>query len=333
MWKFIAYLPVKNPANIISLGEGLTPVIKMHNLALQFPENEIWIKDESANPTGSFKARGISAAASKAKELGITDLALPTAGNAGGALAAYAARGGIRAHIFMPKATPQAFKDECRLFGADVTEINGNISECGKICHEYAIKNNWFELSTLKEPYRLEGKKTMGYEILEQFKNNMPDIILYPTGGGTGLIGIWKAFHELKQLGWLSGEFPKMVSVQSESCKSIVTAFHNQLSDAIYQDLGFTIANGLRVPKSYASSIILDILRISKGNAVSVSDTEMEAALKEIAAKEGLLIAPEGAALWVAFKKLHEQNWIKPAERILLLNTGGAYKYFENIQI
>lgn len=333
MWKYFPFLPVTDPANIVSLEEGRTPVIRLDHLERELQGSALWMKDESVNPTGSFKARGISAAVSKARELGITDLAIPTAGNAGGALAAYCAKGGLKAHVFMPRATPSAFKDECRLFGAALTEIDGNIAACGKLCNELAEINGWFQLSTLKEPYRLEGKKTMGYEIVEQFRDQMPDVILYPTGGGTGLIGIWKAFKELQELGWLGTRLPRIVAVQSESCKSIVTAFHKNQPDALYQDGGFTIANGLRVPKSFASSLILKILRESNGTAVSVSDDQMEKALQQIAAKEGLLVAPEGAALWPACQQLKQENWIKNGERVLLLNTGSGYKYLDNLSI
>lgn len=333
IWKYSSFLPVQDPVNIISLGEGLTPVIKLNNLSIGYTENEIWLKDEAANPTGSFKARGISVAVSKAKELGLSAIAVPTAGNAGGALAAYAARGGLKAHIFMPKETPKIFKDECRLYGAQLTEVEGNIAACGAVCQELSRKYDWFQLSTLKEPYRLEGKKTMGYEIAEQFRGKMPDVILYPTGGGTGLLGIWKAFEEMQILGWLPDCLPRIVAVQSTSCNGIVTAFHKHLCEATSYDGGYTIANGLRVPRSFASNLILDVLRISAGTAVSISDADILSALKQMAAKEGLLIAPEGAALWAAFQRLHKDNWIKAGERVLLLNTGSGYKYMDNLQI
>lgn len=333
MWSYSAFLPVMDQKHIVSLGEGFTPMLKLEQLALDRKGQSVYLKDESNNPTGSFKARGISAAVSKAKELGIMDIAVPTAGNAGGALAAYCARGGLRAHVYMPKETPKVFKDECRLYDADLVEVDGNISDCGAIIHEQAMENNWFLISTLKEPYRLEGKKTMGYEMAEQFEWVLPEVILYPTGGGTGLIGIWKAFDEMEQMGWIDNKRPRMVAVQSSSCDSIVTAFNSQADEAVAVDRGFTIANGLRVPKSYASRIILDILKASNGCSIGVSDTEMEASLKEIAKQEGLLIAPEGAALWVAAKILSKSGWIKEGERVLLLNTGSGYKYLENIHI
>lgn len=331
MWRYKEFLPVIDEKNIVTLGEGFTPIVPIENLKQFIGDNEVLWKDESGNPTGSFKARGISAAVSKAKELGITAIATPTAGNAGGALAAYAARAGIKAIVYKPKQTPQIFKDECRLYGADLVEIDGNISDCGKLVNEHALLNGWFQVSTLKEPYRLEGKKTMGYEIAEQFNWQLPDVIFYPTGGGTGLIGIWKAFEEMEQLGWIGSKRPRMVAVQSESCNGIVKAFNAGHTVSEFADGGFTIANGLRVPKPYADKVILKVLRESNGAATTISDKEMSAALKEIARNEGMLIAPEGAALWQAFKKLKAAQWVKPGEQVLLINTGSGYKYLENI--
>lgn len=333
MWRYKEFLPVVDERNIVTLGEGFTPIIPIGNLKSMTIGNEVFWKDESGNPTGSFKARGISAAVSKAKELGLDTLAIPTAGNAGGALAAYAARAGMHAIVYMPKQTPQVFKDECRLYGAELVEIDGSISDCGKLVNEHSLLHNWFQVPTLKEPYRLEGKKTMGYEIAEQFNWQLPDLIIYPTGGGTGLIGIWKAFDELEQLGWIGSKRPRMVAVQSESCDGIVQAFHAGQATSTFVDGGFTIANGLRVPKPYADKLILRVLRESDGNALTISDDEMSYGLKELARNEGMLIAPEGAALWQAFKKLKATNWIKAGERVLLINTGSGYKYLENIQI
>ncbi|MDR1380880.1 MAG: threonine synthase [Tannerella sp.] len=332
LWRYREFLPVYDERNIVSLGEGFTPILPLPNLEKYTPGKQVLLKDESNNPTGSFKARGLSVAVSKAKELGVEAFVIPTAGNAGGALAAYAARAGLKAHIFMPRLTPSAFKAEARLFGAEVNEIDGNISDCGKIAHALAEKNGWFDVSTLKEPYRLEGKKTMGYEIAEQLNWTLPDVILYPTGGGTGIIGIWKAFNELEQLGWIGGKRPRMVAVQSDSCNGICTAFHNNESRSAYRDSGFTVANGLRVPKPYADKVILQVLRESNGNAVSVSDTEILAALRELASREGILPAPEGAALWHACKALNQSGWIKDGETVLLLNTGSGYKYLDNIE-
>ncbi|MES2277781.1 MAG: threonine synthase [Bacteroidota bacterium] len=331
MWRYREFMPVIDPENIVTLGEGFTPILPLQNLQQIAGEIQVYWKDESGNPTGSFKARGISAAVSKAKELGIDTIVTPTAGNAGGALAAYAARAGIKAAVYMPKLTPKLFKDECRLYGATLVEVDGSISDCGKLANEEALKNGWFQVSTLKEPYRLEGKKTMGYEIAEQFNWQLPDVILYPTGGGTGLLGIWKAFDEMERMGWISSHRPKMVAVQSESCNGIVNAFHREHSVSEFTDGGFTIANGLRVPKPYADKLILKVLRQSHGNAISVSDADMETALKEIARNEGMLIAPEGAAIWHAFKQLKANNWLHNGQTVLLLNTGSGYKYLENI--
>ncbi|MEO6630843.1 MAG: threonine synthase [Mucilaginibacter sp.] len=333
MWRYKELLPVLDEKNIITLGEGFTPIIPIENLKQFVGNNEVFWKDESGNPTGSFKARGLSAAVSKAKELGIDTIATPTAGNAGGALAAYAARAGVKAIVYMPKLTPQVFKDECRLYGAELVAIDGNISDCGKLVNELALKNGWFQVSTLKEPYRLEGKKTMGYEIAEQFNWQLPDVILYPTGGGTGLIGMWKAFNEMEQLRWIGSKRPRMVAVQSESCNGIVSAFNAGLPVSEFADGGFTIANGLRVPKPYADKQILNVLRESKGAAITISDHEMSTALKEIARSEGMLIAPEGAALWQAFKKLKSAGWIEAGEKVLMINTGSGYKYLENVDI
>ncbi len=333
MWRYSAFLPVINSKNIISMGEGFTPIIPLKNLKYNGNESNVFWKDESGNPTGSFKARGISAALSKAKELGIKEVAIPTAGNAGGALAAYCARGNMQAHVFMPKDTPKVFKDECRLYGAKLTEIEGNIGHCGKIAQVLATQNKWFQISTLKEPYRLEGKKTMGYEIAEQFNWKLPDVILYPTGGGTGLIGIWKAFEEMESMGWIGSHRPRMVAVQSKSCDGITNAFLSDLEDSEPIDNGFTIANGLRVPKPYASKIILHVIKSSGGTAISINDFQIEKAMREIAKKEGMLIAPEGAALWEAYQQLIDRNWILPDEKVLMLNTGNGYKYLENLKI
>lgn len=332
MWRYKEFLPIADEKNIVTLGEGFTPIIPIQNLG-HAKDSQVYWKDESGNPTGSFKARGISAAVSKAKELGIKTIAIPTAGNAGGALAAYAARAGIKAVVYMPKLTPKVFKDECHLYGAQLVEIEGSISDCGKLVSEHALLNDWFQLSTLKEPYRLEGKKTMGYEIAEQFNWQLPDVILYPTGGGTGLLGIWKAFDEMEQLGWIDSKRPRMVAVQSASCDGIVKAFHAGETASEFTDGGFTIANGLRVPKPYADKLILKVLRESRGTALSISDALMNQAVKEIARKEGMLIAPEGAALWQAYKQLKATNWIYPGETTLMINTGSGYKYLENIEI
>ncbi|MDR1270941.1 MAG: threonine synthase [Planctomycetaceae bacterium] len=331
MWRYQEFLPVRDSKNIVTLGEGFTPIIPLNHFEKITGNRRVFYKDESLNPTCSFKARGLSAAISKAKELGVRETVIPTAGNAGGALAAYSAKAGMKAHVYMPEQTPTAFKTEVLLFGAEFQEVNGSISDCGQLSNAEAAKHGWFDVSTLKEPYRLEGKKTMGYEIAEQFHWEIPDVILYPTGGGTGMIGIWKAFDELEQLGWIGKKRPRMVAVQSDCCNGIHLAFQNNQSASTFKDNGITIANGLRVPKPYADKIILKVLRESCGNSVSVGDSEIIAALREIAALEGSLWAPEGAALWHAFKVLTQSKWIADGETVLLLNTGSCYKYLDNL--
>lgn len=333
MWRYQKVLPISDKQNIISLGEGFTPILEIKNFPEYLRDNQVYIKDESGNPTGSFKARGQSTAISKAKELGVKEASIPSAGNAAGALSAYCAQANIKAHVFVPEETPAIFKNECRLYGANLTEVEGNISACADKAKAASEEHHYFPVFTLKEPYRLEGKKTMGYEIAEQFKWDIPDVIFYPTGGGTGLLGIWKAFEEMETMGWISSKRPRMVTVQSECCDGITQAFHHNEIHSEFVDKGFTIANGLRVPKPYADKLILQVLQESKGHALTVNDLEMEAAMKEIASKEGLLIAPEGAALWHAYKKLKENKWIQPGEKVLLMNTGSGYKYLENIDV
>ena len=333
MWRYKELLPVFQDDNIVSLNEGFTPIIKVERAGASYGFTEVFIKDEAMNPTGSFKARGQSAAISKAIELGVTNCIIPTAGNAGGAMSTYCAKAGIKATVVMPSITPKLFRTECILFGAEVISIDGLINDCGAKVREMKMISDAFDVSTLKEPYRLEGKKTMGYEIAEQFNWNLPDVILYPTGGGTGLIGIWKAFEEMESMGWIGSKRPRMVAVQSNSCDGITNAFLTDQVDSEATDNGFTIANGLRVPKPYASKIILDVIRSTSGTAISVNDLQIEIALKEIAKKEGMLIAPEGAALWVAYQQLIDTNWILANEKVLMLNTGTGYKYLENLQI
>lgn len=331
MWRYREFLPINDEKNIVSLGEGGTPLFKANKLNTAIGIEELYWKDEGGNPTGSFKARGMSAAISKAKELGIKKVAIPTAGNAGVALAAYGARAGIHVHVYMPRETPDQHKREVRYYGAKLTEIDGNIGDCGKLVAELTAKGEWFNVSTLKEPYRLEGKKTMGYELAEQLNWELPDVILYPTGGGTGLIGFWKAFDELEKLGWIGSKRPRLVAVQSQNCDGIVTAFHQNLAKSEPVDKGFTIANGLRVPKSFADKLILKILYQCNGTAISVSDVEINESLNEVARLEGMFIAPEGAALWAALKRLKSENRIAKNEKVVLINTGSGYKYLENI--
>lgn len=327
MWRYRSMLPVLEDRNIVSLGEGWTPLLKANRLADKYELNELLIKDESANPTGSFKARGLSMAVSKAKELGVERCIVPTAGNAGGALSAYCAKAGMQAIVVMPRHTPEAFKKECRYFGAELIEVDGLISDCARKVAEIKLKTPCFDVSTMKEPYRLEGKKTMGYEIAEQMNWTLPDVILYPTGGGTGLIGMWKAFHEMRELGWITGPFPRMIAVQSENCKPILEVFEGRL-DTVKKYVGNpSFANGLAVPTPFAEKMILNVLRESNGTVIAITDDELKMAMKEIASLEGLLVCPEGAALLPAMKSLLNSGIIKRTESVLMLNTGSAYKY------
>ncbi len=333
MWRYIELLPIKYDKNIVSLGEGMTNLINTKELARRVGLDKIYMKDESGNPTGSFKSRGLSMAVSKAKELGIKKIAIPTAGNAGSALSAYCAAAGIEAKVYMPQATPAVFKIDCQITGADVHMVDGDISDCAKQMADDNADKSWFDVSTMKEPYRLEGKKTMGFEIAEQFKWKLPDVIIYPTGGGTGLIGIWKAFAELKRMGWLKNIKTRMVAVQVSSCAPIVKAFKKKKSfAAVLKKPAETIANGLRVPRAFADRLILKALYDSNGTAVSVTDREIYKSVKEIAELEGLFISPEGGAVWAGLKKLVKSKWILPTDKVLMLNTGSAYKYIQNMQ-
>src|SRR5262245_16108302 len=326
MWRYEEVLPGARP---VTLGEGMTPLIRAARLGERLGLSNLYIKDEGLNPTASFKARGLSAAVTMAKALGATTIALPTAGNAGGAAAAYAAKAGLGCVIAMPSDTPVANIMESRAFGADVRLIDGLISDCGKFIAENKEKEGWFEVSTLKEPYRIEGKKTMGYELWEEFDGRLPDVIVYPTGGGVGLIGMWKAFEELEAMRRIGSERPRMVAAQAAGCAPIVNAFqqHNQNSE--FWDNAATVASGLRVPKPLGDFLILDDLYASHGEAVAASDHEMLAACGDMAALEGIFAAPEGGAGLVAIQKLVEQKKIKRDEKVVLFNTGSGYKYIE----
>lgn len=329
MWRYDEVMPQMDYSNLITLGEGWTPLHNTGRIGEVYDVKNLYIKDESVNPSGSFKARGLSAAVNTALERGITSFAIPTAGNAGGALAAYAALAGVPAHIFMPADTPRAFVQECRSAGANVELVDGLISECGKELHARNRDNSWFELSTLKEPYRLEGKKTMGYELFEQLGGSLPDVIFYPTGGGTGLIGMWKAFNEMEELGWIGSDRPRMVSVQSDGCAPIVHAWENRLNEADYWENANTCASGVRVPSAIGDFLILDILRESEGHAIAVSDAEMIHYSNEMARLTGIFPAPEGGATLAALVTLLEEGVVKRDEKIVLFNTGSGYKYLE----
>jgi threonine synthase len=328
MWRWHELLPINDSQNMVSLGEGDTPLLHAPRLGSTLGLSHLYIKDESNNPTGSFKARGLSAAVSKAKELGVQKVIIPTAGNAGGAMAAYAARGGLPALIYMPKDTPKANIEESRIVGAKVNLVDGLISDAASLAAETARKEGWFDVSTFKEPYRLEGKKIMGYELAESFDWSLPDVIIYPTGGGTGLVGMWKAFNELESLGWLENmKRPRMVSVQADGCAPVAKAFENNASFCDFWQGAHTIASGLRVPKSFADRLILNDIRESHGNAVAVSDEAIVEAQRAIAVNEGIFAAPEGAATFAALKVLVERKWIQPDERVVLFNTGSGLKY------
>ena len=328
LWRYREFLPLPKDAEPISLGEGGTPLLTSKKIGAEV-DVDLWIKYESVNPTQSFKARGMTVAVSMAKYLGAKKLAAPSAGNAGGALAAYAARAGLEAHIFMPRDTPRANIIECREVGAHVTLIDGLITDCGAEIARRKEKEGWFDLSTLKEPYRIEGKKTLGYEIAEQLNWKLPDVILYPTGGGTGLIGMWKAFDEMKALGWIDDKRPRMFSIQASGCAPIVRAFEAGEKFAAEFPNGHTVASGLRVPKAIGDFLMLDILRKSNGGAVAVDDEEMIRAVREIGSKEGFFVAPEAAASFVALKKLRASGKIDIGERVVIFNTGSGIKYLD----
>ena len=329
LWRYREVLPVEMDQNIVTLGEGWTPLIHATHLGNQLGMSQLYIKDESLNPTASFKARGMAVAVSMAKELGVIKLAVPSAGNAASALAAYAAQAGLEAYIFMPRDVPLANRIECQQYGAHVSLVDGLITDCGRIVAERKAQEGWFDVSTLKEPYRIEGKKTMGYELAEQFDWELPDVILYPTGGGTGLIGMWKAFDEMEQLGWISSKRPRMVTVQAEGCAPIVQAFASGATVGADVPNPHTVAAGLRVPKAIGDFLMLDILRRSGGTAVCVSDAELIAAAQEIGAAEGIFSAPEGAACLPALKVLLAQGAVRPEERVVLFNTGSGLKYLD----
>jgi threonine synthase len=332
MWRWGELLPVQNKENQITLGEGDTPLLPLPRLGKALGLSNLYVKDESSNPTGTFKARGLVTAVARAKELGIEKVIIPTAGNAGGAMAAYAARAGIKAMIYMPRDTPRANVEESRMAGAEVILVDGLISDAAGMAGEKARNEGWFDVSTFKEPYRVEGKKIMGYELAEAFNWELPDVIIYPTGGGTGLVGMWKAFDELEALGWLNKtERPRMVAVQAEGCAPVVKAFTSGASFCDFWLGAHTLASGLRVPKSFADSLILSDLRESNGTAIAVSDEIILESQSQLATMEGIFAAPEGAATLAALSKLVEQKWIHPEERVVLFNTGSGLKYLDHL--
>lgn len=329
LWRWHELLPVNEEKAVLTLGEGVCALLPVERLGQKIGLQQLFIKDESTNATGSFKARGLCVAVSKAQELGISEFVIPTAGNAGGALAAYAARAGLKAHVFMPADTPLANKVEVEKSGADLHMVDGLINDAARAAAAEARANGWFDVSTFKEPYRVEGKKTMGLELAEQFGWQLPDVILYPTGGGTGLVGMWKAFAELEELGWIGSARPRMVSVQASGCAPIVRAFETNAPRAELWQNAATLASGLRVPAVFADRLILRALRESGGTAIAVSDRAILAAQKEIAASEGIFCAPEGAATYEAARLLSENGWIHPHEKVVLFNTGSGLKYIQ----
>ena len=332
MWRFAELMPVVNPENILTLGEGGTPLLEAKQLGAKLGMSKLLIKEEGLNPTGTFKARGISAAVSKAYELGVNGFTMPSAGNAAGAAAAYGARAGLPVKVFMPQDAPPANKKESFMAGSELNLVDGLISDAGRIAVTIAEEQNLFDLSTLKEPYRAEGKKTMGLEIAMQLGWKMPDTIIYPTGGGTGIIGMYKGFQELLELGWVSGTPPKFIAVQASGCQPIVKAFNEGKDTAEPWPNATTIADGLRVPGPFADYLILQAIRETGGTALAVEDSDMVDAMYELATEEGIIACPEGAATLVGLKELLESGFISRDETVVLLNTGSGYKYLDLIK-
>ena len=323
LWRYRELLPISDPANIVTLGETMTPLVHAKRLGAKFGLTQVWVKDESRLPTGSFKARGLAMAVSKTKALGLTQLAIPSAGNAATALSVYAAAAGITAHIFMPQDTPAFNKETCQLAGANVTLIDGLITDAGKIVAERKAREGWFDVSTLKEPYRVEGKKTMGFELAEQFGWELPDVIIYPTGGGTGIVGMWKGFAELEAIGWIGKKRPRFISVQSTGCAPIVKAWEEGATEAAPWQDAQTVASGLRVPQAIGDFLILEAIRKSNGAAIAVTDDAIRESMQLLPTTEGLLTCPEGAATVAALEQLVANGMVEASERVVLFNTGG----------
>src|SRR5579871_210986 len=328
MWRYAPILPPENES-IVTLGEGWTPLLRTPSLGARMGAQNLWVKDEGLNPTGSFKARGLSCAISMCKQLGVGKVAIPSAGNAAGALAAYAAAAGLEAHIFLPRDVPEANYLESKAYGAQVTLVDGLISDCARMVAERAESEGWYDVSTLKEPYRIEGKKTMGLEVAEQMDWELPDAIFYPTGGGVGMIGMWKAFEEMERLGWIGSRRPKMIAVQAEGCQPVVRALEENEPRSRFWEGAQTVASGLRVPKPLGDFLVLEAVRKSGGTAVAVSDGKMLDAGIRLASEEGIFAAPEGAACVAALEKLLASGFLKSEERIVLYNTGTGLKYPE----
>ena len=332
MWRYFEMMPVLDFKNVVTLGEGFTPILSASRLSERLGCQDIVIKDEGVNPTASFKARGLSAAVSKAKELGITKLTMPSAGNAAGAMSSYAARAGLEGYVFMPQDAPYSNQKEVDITGGRLTLIDGLISDAGVLSREKAAEMNLFDVSTLQEPYRVEGKKTMGYEIAEQLSWELPDVIIYPTGGGTGIVGMWKAFEEMELLGWIGSKRPRMFAVQSDGCAPIVKAFIEGKEFADMWEDASTMASGIRVPAAIGDYLILQALRDSNGGALTVSDNEIIKMMSIVASLEGMFVCPEGAATAVALDKLLIDGLVKDNDKVLLLNTGSGLKYLDVLE-
>jgi threonine synthase len=333
MWRYWELLPIRERKNVVSLGEGWTPLTQVRRLGKSLGVPDLWVKDEGIIPTGSFKARGLAMAVSKAKELGISRLALPSAGNAAGAMAAYGARAGMESYVFMPVDAPDVNKIECQVVGAKVVLVRGLITDCGKMVAQGIEEMGWFPLSTLKEPYRVEGKKTMGLEVAEQFDWSLPDVIVYPTGGGTGIIGMWKVFDELEEMGWIGSERPRMVSVQAAGCAPIPKAYEEGKEESEFFENAQTIAAGLRVPHALGDFLVLRAARKSGGKALAVTDEEIMDSVGLMARSEGLFACPEGAATLAALRRMVEEGGVDRDERVVLFNTGSGLKYTELFQV
>lgn len=327
IWRWRELLPLRDESFIVYLGEGDTPLVRIPKIADALGLEHVTVKDESANPTGTFKARGLAVALSKAAELGVEKFVIPTAGNAGGALAAYAAKGGFEAHVFMPQDAPELNQIEVKVAGAHLHLVDGLIDLAGEEAAKQSLENGWFNVSTFKEPYRVEGKKIMGCELAEAFDWHLPDVIVYPTGGGTGLVGMWKAFAEMRELGWINSHLPRMVSVQSTGCAPVIRALETGAERVEYWENASTYAAGLRVPGAFADRLILGAVRESGGTGVAVSDDEIREAQNKLAREAGLLVCPEGAASLAGLEKLVESEWISADENVVLFNTGSGLKY------
>lgn len=331
LWRYRELLPVEKEENIVTLGEGMTPILSLPKAGAALGFSQLFLKDEGIIPTGTFKARGAAVGVSKAKELGVRTIAMPTNGNAGAAWSVYSARAGIRSVIIMPEDAAKITRNECRAAGADVRLIKGLISDAGKVVSRSVQANGWYDASTLKEPYRIEGKKTMGLEIVEQFGWEVPDVILYPTGGGVGIIGIYKALKELQQIGWIGSRLPKLVAVQAEGCAPIVEAFREKKKESTFFENSHTIAFGINVPKALGDFLVLEAIYETGGTAVSVTDEEILESIKEIAGTEGIFTCPEGGALYAAVRRLKQEGFLSAEDRIVMLNTGAGIKYPDTI--